>query len=510
MRFFITTLGCKVNQYDGCAIAEFLRQAGAEPIAGPPGEASRADLIVVNTCCVTAAAARKSRQAVRRAVRLAPNAPILVLGCYADYDPAGIAALLSSLNVQPGKALIAGHHTDLAGCLRRVVGMAGTSWSTPGGSISSWQGKRAGEVGLGRAVLAGSSTAPVAPSSIKARRAAAVKRKAPGAWGLPPIRHFPGHQRAFVKVQDGCDAFCSYCVVPYTRPIPRWRSVEEVEAECRTLAAAGHKEIVLCGVFLGAYGQGTARRDRWNGPSLLPRLVRRIGSIDGLWRLRLSSLECNDVTEDLLAACADSPKLAPHFHLPLQSGSDRILCAMNRQYTVEQFHHSVERIRASLDRPAITTDVIVGFPREGEEDFAATLAAVRKSAFSRIHAFPFSPMRGTAAWDRRHEAPAPTIIKARLAELRVLAARLSANYGRQFIGQTLEVLVEQRRWQPCGLCTGMSDRYLPVYFEAPHLRPGQVATVRIDRSEPSGLFGTLTQPLAPESGLRSMVPCARL
>jgi threonylcarbamoyladenosine tRNA methylthiotransferase MtaB len=495
MKFSVTTLGCKANQYDACAISQSLRQAGLEPISSPAGETSRPDLLIVNTCCVTAAAMRKSRQAIRRAVRSAPAAPILVAGCYADYDPSGIAAVLSHLNVQPGEALVAGHHADLAGCLERLVGLAGSSCSTPGGSTSSGQGKGAGGVGLDCTVLAGDSAAPDAPAYIKARRAAAVKSKVAGTSGLARITKFPGRQRAFLKVQDGCDAFCSYCVVPYTRPIPRWRSVEEVEAECRDLVAAGHKEIVLCGVFLGAYGHDTAKRDRWDSPSLLPQLTRRVAAIEGLWRLRLSSLECNDVTEELLSACVESRKVAPHFHVPLQSGSDCILRSMNRQYTVEQFHGCVEHIRASVDRPAITTDIIVGFPGESEEDFAATLAAVRKAAFSRIHAFPFSPMQGTAAWSRRREAAAPATVKVRMAKLTGLGRGLAEGYRRQFIGESLDVLVEESPVQR-GLCVGMSDRYLPVRFEAPHLRPGQVAAVRIEGSEPSGLFGTLVKPPA--------------
>jgi len=493
MRFSVTTLGCKVNQYDGCAIAEALHRAGLLQAGQSFGCEPPAEVVVVNTCCVTTAAMRKSRQAIRRAARSAPAACILVTGCHADYDPAAIAALLSSLHVPPGQAIIAGHHADLAGCLAQVVRLAGTSCSVScsGGSAPVGEGPGAGCIGSDRAVSVGTSAAPATPQSIKARRDAAVKNKAPGTRALPPPRHFPGRQRAFVKVQDGCDAFCSYCVVPYTRPVLWWRGMEDVEAQCRRLVAAGHKEIVLCGVFLGAYGQNTAMRQKWNGPSLLPQIIARVAAIKGLWRLRLSSLECNDVTEDLLATCLDRPNVAPHFHLPLQSGSDRILLAMNRQYSVGQFHECLDRIRRRLDRPAITTDIIVGFPGESQEDFAATLAAARKAGFSRIHAFPFSPIPGTAAWTRRHDCPPPAVVKARMAELTSLGNRLARDFRRQFIGETLEVLAEDRRSGKAGWREGLSERYLSVRFKAPALQPGDVAAVRIDRCGPTGLLGRL-------------------
>jgi len=170
--------------------------------------------------------------------------------------------------------------------------------------------------------------------SIRARRQAAVKVKSPGTRRLGPIEHFPRHQRAFVKVQDGCDAFCSYCIVPYARANVWSRDADEVVAECRRLVQAGHKEIVLAGVFLGAYGRDTTIRRRWDKrPDALAGLVRRVADIDGLWRVRLSSLEPGDLTDELLAAAGELPNFAPHFHLPLQSGSPRILSRMNRQYS---------------------------------------------------------------------------------------------------------------------------------------------------------------------------------
>ena len=492
MNFSITTLGCKVNQYDSAAIAASLRQAGGRLLSTPGESLSLADLVIINTCCVTATAMRKSRQAIRRGVRAARGAFVLVTGCYADYDPSAIASTLRRLGVGDDRAIIAGHHADLSGCLRQLAARWGSSGRPAGDAAALGQDVGAGGCGWDGTVSAGHSTAPATAASIKASRAAAVKRKAPGTRGLAPISQFPGHQRAFVKVQDGCDAFCSYCVVPFTRPIPWWRGIEDVEAECRGLLAAGHKEIVLCGVFLGAFGRETTRRDRWAGqPSLLPQLIRRVAAMEGLWRLRLSSLDCLDVTEELLSACAESPKVAPHFHLPLQSGSDRTLRAMNRQYTLDEFLSCLGRIRSRFDRPAITTDIIAGFPGESDEDFAATLAAAREARFARIHAFPFSPIPGTAAWLRRRDCPPSGVVKARMAELTALGRRLAGEYRRQFIGDRMEVLIETPPTGAKGFCTGMSDRYLPVRFPASGLRPGMLATVRIDRGGPNGLLGRL-------------------
>ncbi len=491
MNFSITTLGCKVNQYDSAAIAEAMGLAGGRLLSTPVESLSQADLVVINTCCVTATAMRKSRQAIRRGVRTARDAVILVTGCYADYDPSAIASILSRLGVRDGRAIIAGHHADLSGCLQRLAARWGSSGRPAGDATALGQDVGAGCCGWDGTVPA-DQAAPAMAESIKARRTAAVKRKAPGTRGLAPISRFPGHQRAFVKVQDGCDAFCSYCVVPFTRPIPWWRGLDDIEAECRGLLACGHKEIVLCGVFLGAYGRETARRDRWAGqPSLLPQLIRRVTAMEGLWRLRLSSLDCLDITDELISTCDESPKVAPHFHLPLQSGSDRILRAMNRQYSLDEFLSRLEHIRSRLDRPAITTDIIVGFPGESDEDFAATLAAAREARFARIHAFPFSPIPGTAAWLRRRDCPPSGVVKVRMAELAALGRLLAGEYRRQFIADHMEVLIETPPSGAKGLCVGMSERYLTVRFPAPTLRPGMMATVRIDREGPNGLMGRL-------------------
>lgn len=465
-RFCIATLGCKINQYEGHALAATLRQAGAAP--AQPGE--RPDLLVIHTCCITAPAMRKSRQAIRRAVRRAPGAAVLVAGCYADYDPHALWRLLSELRVPPERAVVAGHHGDLAGAVRQALNMIGR----PG--------------------------PPAGPPSgdIKARRDRAVKANAPGSRHLACVDGFGGRQRAFVKVQDGCDARCAYCVVPLTRPVVWSRPPDAIEAQCRRLVAAGHREIVLCGVCLGAFGRATCRDRRDRPGAALPALLSRIARIDGLWRVRLSSLSPTDVTDELLAVFHRTPTVAPHLHLSLQSGSDRLLRCMHRPYAADAFGRAADRARALLDRPALSADVIVGFPSETDEDFQATCRAVRQAGLSRVHVFPFSPMPGTAAWDRRHEAPPGAVTRHRAAELRQLVGELARAYRGRFVGDTIEALVESAP-PPARTRRAMTDRYVTVTFPAPSgVGParltGQVVRLAIARATDAGLWGRLVDP----------------
>jgi len=491
IRFSITTLGCKVNQYDSCALAAAFSRAGMELAT----DGASPELVVINTCCITATAMRKSRQAIRRAVRGAPAAAILVTGCYSDYDASRISETLASLNVPSDRAVIAGHHDDLAARARQLAVSLGASRHARGKTPPRKDARaklRSNDVSMNARLRA------AGPESIKARRLAAVEGNSPGTRGLGPIEQFEAHSRAFVKVQDGCDAFCAYCIVPYTRPCPWSRSIAQIEQECRALVAAGHKEIVLCGVFLGAFGRNTAVRRRWNGEaSKLPELLRRTAGIPGLWRVRLSSLEPADLTDELLAACRELPNVAPHFHLPLQSGSGRILRRMNRQYTPEQYRRTIDRVGSALERPAITTDIIVGFPGETEADFAETLKMARYAGFSKIHIFPFSPIEGTAAWTYRTEAPPQRVAKQRRAELAALEQELTGAYRRRFIGETLEGLVESSRSNRAGLHKAMTDRYLTVSFHDSPSRSsgdlaGQIVNLRIRRETAEGLEGELT------------------
>ena len=506
MNFSITTLGCKVNQYDGCVLSEALESAGLERL-GAGDSTSPVGLVVINTCCITSTAMRKSRQAIRRAIRNAPSAVVAVTGCYSEYDARRISTLLSSLNVPAGRIIITGHHDGPGTSVKQILkvmsacGIATKACTNSSDGQTFNCGLQTGGKVSGKGLSATADNPAfhnILPSNIIARRAAAVKKNISLHTG-GCIRSFADHQRAFVKVQDGCDAFCTYCIVPYTRPHVWWRDGDVVVSECRQLVEAGHREIVLCGVFLGAYGRDTTVRKRWgDSASRLAPLLRRVCNIDGLWRVRLSSLEPADVTEELLAACRELPNFAPHLHLPLQSGSDAILRRMNRKYTAQQFTRTVDRARSALDRLAITTDIIVGFPGESDEDFGRTLETARRARFAKIHAFPFSAIEGTPAWEFRHEAPQPDVVKQRTAALAELEEDLAGEFRRQFIGETMEGLVEQPRRQDGGQCRAMTDRYLTVTFAAPPGSSpveltGSVARVQILWVSSGGLVGQIGQ-----------------
>ncbi len=534
LRFTTTTIGCKVNQYETRAAAALLERLGLAE-ARPAGRADcpgPIELVLVNTCCVTSAAAAKSRRAIRRAVRRHASAHVLILGCYATQAASALRQVCLQAGTT-GTVHVAGHDHDVAACIRRIAASlrrpsaSGAGDDQPAPSVNTDAAERPSEGSRGLAASDRGRNAPIASlpagsvrndRSMRANPSRHPTRQTPvlanhfatyiqprsgrevknnmGTAALPPITRFARHQRAFVKVQDGCDALCNYCVIPRLRRRVWWRPMDRVLAEVRDLAAAGHREVVLCGVFLGAYGQETAIRSRWRGPSALPELLGRVAGVEGLGRVRLSSLEAGDVTDELLDVFRACPNVAPHLHLSLQSGSARVLRRMNRRYRPEQFLQAVGRIRRALDEPAITTDVIVGFPGETEEDFAATLQVAREAGFSKIHAFGFSPRPGTAAWQWRGEGPSRATVKARLARL-AEQERLSAGaFRRRFLGRTVEALVEEpNAHTPPGHLRGLTDRYLEVAFrpagaDGPDRPIGQVVRVRVAGLSETGLLGT--------------------
>lgn len=317
-----------------------------------------------------------------------------------------------------------------------------------------------------------------------------------GANTLPvPGGHQSGRQRAFLKVQDGCDAHCTYCIIPRLRPELFSKPPAEAVEEAGRLVDAGHVEIVLTGIFLGAYGQATAlRRRQPAGRAPLAILIDALCTqVPGLKRLRLSSLEPGDLGDDLLAALTSHPQVVPHFHLPLQSGSDPILRRMNRQYLRDDFLRMVDRVNAAFDRPALTTDVIVGFPGEAEAEFEQTVAVAERAGFIHIHAFPYSPRPGTAAARWGKQFVHGPVVNERVRFLKQLADKQSHRFRSQFVGQIVEVIAERgqeiaegRQW-----VHGRCERYFPVHCEPDAARPGDVVSVRIDRVTAAHTFGSI-------------------
>jgi threonylcarbamoyladenosine tRNA methylthiotransferase MtaB len=278
------------------------------------------------------------------------------------------------------------------------------------------------------------------------------------------ITRFDGHQRAFVKVQDGCLLNCTYCIIPHVRPTLRSRPVEEVLDEVRGLVDGGCQEIVLTGVHLGHYGIDLSRgrpKEQWRR---LWHLLERLAGLPGEFRVRLSSLEAAEVRDDLVRVLAGHPRLCPHLHLCLQSGADRVLAAMKRRYRAGGFLERCRRLREALDEPAFTTDVIVGFPGETDDDFEATCGVVREVGFCKVHVFSFSPREGTPAASLPGRVP-PPVVADRRRRLLHLEQETAAAYFRRLIGRRLEVLVEGSDPRRPGHVRGTSCRYAPVAFE---------------------------------------------
>jgi threonylcarbamoyladenosine tRNA methylthiotransferase MtaB len=389
----------------GCKVnqyeTELVREGFARIGYRDAGEGEAADLCVVNTCTVTGEGDSKSRQAIRRLARENPQSRIVVMGCYATRAPEELAKLPNVIEVLTDKREI----PDL----------------------------------LGRF----------------------------GVLDIPTgISHFGQRHRAYVKVQDGCLLRCSYCIIPYVRPHMHSRPAGHVIDEVRRLVDNGYREIVLTGVHLGHYGV----EGNWNKPKeewlRLSKLVREIALLPGDFRIRLSSIEATEVTRELIGVMAGFPeRVAPHLHICLQSGSDAVLRRMRRRWGSRLFIDRCRLVRESLDNPAITTDVIVGFPGETEADFEATCRVARECGFSKIHIFPFSPRKGTPAAEMSDRI-APQVKAERSERLATVERELREHFVRSLLGRRLKVLVEGPSEATVGGWAGTSCRYAPVEITA--------------------------------------------
>lgn len=421
----IATLGCKTNQFESAALEERLRGAGYRPV---PFEAG-ADLVVVNTCTVTAATDAQSRNLVRRARRLNPGCRVVVTGCYAQVDPAALQEL-------PGVSLVLGNG-EKPDLLR---------WLAEG------EGVRV--------------------SDLRQESAAAAP---------PPLASFAGRSRAFVQIQNGCDAFCSYCIIPYARGASRSVPPPQVREQVRTLLDAGYPEIVLTGIHIGGYGT-----DLRPATSLLD-LVRKLEAEPGLRRLRLGSVEPTEIPDGLIEAVAASHVLCPHFHIPLQAGDDAVLRRMHRHYDAVFFRTLVEKIAARIPDAALGLDVITGFPGETEVEFDHTLRLLDSLPVTHLHVFPFSRRPGTPAATMPDQLRGD-VIRERAGRLRMLGEEKQSAFARRFVGRTVEVVAEKGKKE--GLRRGLSRHYLMVRF-AGEAKEGEVREVRVTGLAADGLRGEL-------------------
>ncbi len=300
------------------------------------------------------------------------------------------------------------------------------------------------------------------------------------------ISYFEGRKRAYVKVQDGCILKCTYCIIPQVRPGLRSRSPEDIEEEVRRLVDNGYKEIVIAGIHVGHYGVDTTRKKSGKEPFRLWHLFRQLDKIPGDWRMRLSSIEANEIDADFISAAADCEHLCPQFHPALQSGSDSVLMRMRRRYRVERFLEKLDHIREVIPAVAFSTDMIVGFPGETDAEFAETLETCRRAKFMKMHIFPFSPRKSTPAAGFSEQVT-PEVRKNRCQELAVLERSLALEYYKTHLGNELEVMIERECDQTPGWVSGTDRYYIPVQVPGTASDLGQYVQCRATEAHPDFL-----------------------
>ena len=381
-------LGCKVNSYETEAMQQLLEEAGYEIV--PFHE--KADVYIINTCSVTNIADRKSRQMLHRAKKQNPDAVVVAAGCY-------VQAAAEELKADLAVDVIIGNNKkqDLVPILEEYF-------------------------------------------KDKSDSSHVIEISETHEYERLSIHKIADHTRAFLKIQDGCNQFCSYCIIPYTRGRVRSRRLDEVVAEVRELAAAGYQEVVLTGIHLSSYGVDFKEEEKKEN---LLSLIKQVHEVEGIRRIRLGSLEPRIITEEFAQALASMPKFCPHFHLSLQSGCDKTLKRMNRHYTTEEYAAGCEILRRYFDNPAITTDVIVGFPGETEEEFEETKAFLERIGFYEMHIFKYSRRAGTRA-DRMPEQVPEQVKSVRSEVLLKLEKQMSKAYRESFSGKKKTVLLEEK------------------------------------------------------------------
>lgn len=389
-------LGCKVNSYETDGMRQMLEEKGYRIV---PFD-RQADIYIVNTCTVTNIADRKSRQILHRAKQLNPDAVVVAVGCYVQTGREAVEKD-ESIDLAIGN----NHKKDIVEILETFLADR---------QDKTLQGRTVPEIGNIRE------------------------------YEEMQLRRTSEHTRAYIKVQDGCNQFCSYCAIPYARGRVRSRRAEDVLREVRGMTEAGYREVVLTGLHLSSYGIDFEGDAGYNGSSCLLDLTEKLHEIPGVERIRLGSLEPRIITSETAERMAAMPKLCPHFHLSLQSGCDNTLKRMNRHYTAGEYYNSVEILRRYFANPAVTTDVITGFPGETEEEFRQTREFLEKVCFYEIHVFKYSRRAGTAAAIMPNQVP-EQVKASRSKELLELTARQSVQFRSGYIGRDAEVLLEEER-----------------------------------------------------------------
>lgn len=421
----LNTLGCKVNQYETESIRESFIKAGYREVKF----SEAADIYVINTCTVTAKTDKESRRLIREVHRRNPLAQIIVTGCYTELNEDEIKDI-------PGTHLIVKNRDK-----DRIVDIINSKKTAYTQSVN--------------------------------------KRYPPLA-----ISDFKDRTKAFLKIQDGCNNFCSYCKIPLVRGSARSRDIKSTISEMKRLISKNFKEIVLSGICLGAWGEDLSPKRSLN--ELLEQLVK----LEGDFRIRLSSIEPKYVDTRLIALIKSSSRLCKHLHIPLQSGDDKILKMMNRLYTGDTYINIVKMIRSKIPEASITIDILVGFPGETEANFSNTYRLIEKIRPSRVHVFSYSKREGTAAANLGKELP-KDIVKSRLSRIRDLVLHISYKYRKDFLKKETKVLVEQERDKWTGLLKGYDDKYIRVLLEGSDYYKSRIIPVKIQKVEMERTFGKI-------------------
>ncbi len=413
----IKTLGCKVNTYESESIWQMFQENGYQRV-----DASEfADVYVINTCTVTNSGDRKSRQAIRKMIRQNPDAVTVVIGCYAQMAPEEIEAI---------------EGVDI------VMGTQGRERLFE--YVTKFQEERA--------------PMQVVGNIIEQKQFEGLN-----------ITHFESKTRAFLKIQEGCNNFCSFCIIPWARGLMRSQAPETVIKQIEELVATGVKEVVLTGIHTAGYGEDL---EDYNFANLLS----DIDKIEGLERIRISSIEISQITDEVLDVMRKSTKLADHLHVPIQAGSDGILKPMRRHYTIAEFKQKVDELRSIFPNISLTTDIIVGFPGETDEHFDQTIENLKAIGFNELHVFPYSKRNGTPAAKMENQV-ADDVKKARVHKLIELNAHLAKQYANKFAGDIESVLVE--RVNKNGLLEGHTANYLKVEFAGSESLVGELVNVEL-------------------------------
>jgi threonylcarbamoyladenosine tRNA methylthiotransferase MtaB len=425
------TLGCKVNQYETEAISEIFENSGYRIIDFE----DKADVYVINTCTVTSLSDRKSRQMIRKAKKKNDDAIIAVIGCYAQTSPEEVGSI-------PGVNLIIGTKER-----RNII-------------------EYIHQIEENRDQL------NIVENIMNTRDFEELQ-----------IDLYKEKTRAFLKIQEGCSQFCAYCIIPYARGPIRSREPENVLKEVKKLAENGFKEVVLTGIHLASYGKDIKNTS-------LIEIIKNIHDIPGIERIRIGSIEPNTITTEFIQVAATLEKLCPHFHISLQSGCDETLKRMNRKYTSLEYRKAVESLRKNLTDIAITTDVIVGFPGESDEEFLQTVDFLNKISFAQMHIFKFSPRKGTPAANFKEQVPSE-IKEQRSKILLELSKENRIKYLNNYIGRTMLVLFEQEVVGKEGKIEGLTNNYIRVVCSGGPENKGKLCSVKLNEIEEDYVLGSI-------------------